>query len=105
MPLIRRIPKRGFSNTQFQTRPSLVNVGDLEAVFESGAQIDPAMLRSKGIIRRKGPVKILGDGNLTRSLSVKADAFSKSAEKKIREAGGTFEKIDDLGLRTKLKSR
>ncbi len=98
VPLIRRIPKRGFNNAAFRKEFSLVNVGALEERFGANAAVSPEALRSARLVRRDGPVKILGDGELTKPLAVKAHAFSKSAEDKIRKAGGTVEKIGD-GLR------
>lgn len=93
VPLIRRIPKRGFSNTAFRTSYVLVNAGDLETVFEAGAEVTPDTLRKKGMAKRNGPVKILGDGDLTKALRVRAHAFSESAKAKIVKAGGTAEMI------------
>ncbi len=91
MPLIRRIPKRGFRHSpQFQTQP--VNVGAL-SVFADGSEVTCAALREKGIL--KGPrdlrVKILGEGELGRRLVVKAHGFSVSARAKIEAAGGRCE--------------
>jgi large subunit ribosomal protein L15 len=95
MPLFRRLPKVGFSNAQFTRRYVVVNVGDLEEYFEKGDQVDVAQLRRKRLVQGPGDVrvKILGDGTLTKSLTVKADRFSKSAEAKITSAGGTCEVI------------
>lgn len=95
VPLIRRIPKRGFNNAAFRKEFSLVNVGALEERFGANAVVSPEALRSVRLVRRDGLVKILGDGELTKPLAVKAHAFSKSAEEKIRKAGGTVEKIGD----------
>lgn len=88
-PLHRRIPRmRGFNNI-FSRDLNDVNVSRLE-VFEAGTEVTPDLLLEKGIIRKvRDGVKILGDGELTRKLTVKANAFSKSAEEKIRAAGGT----------------
>src|SRR5262249_36286859 len=86
-PLQRRLPKRGF-NPPFPHRTAEVNVGSLE-VFAAGAKVDEKALREKGLI--KGPcdrVKILGDGALTKSVTVTAHSFSKSAAEKIAKAGG-----------------
>lgn len=94
VPLIRRIPKRGFNNKNFKTVYSLVNVGDLEVRFEAKAVIEPASLISAGLVKKEGLVKILGDGDMTKSFSVKAHAFSESAKKKIEQAGGTAEKLE-----------
>ncbi len=95
MPLFRRIPKRGFSNAQFRTVYQPVNVSDLEAKFEDGAQITPASLEAAGLIKNAGaPVKILGTGELKKKLDVQAGAFSKSAAEKIEKAGGQARKLD-----------
>ena len=88
MPLFRRLPKRGFSNAPFATRLATVNVGQLDG-FEDGAEVDPEVLLARGLIgKSEGGVKILGDGDLTRKLTVKAHRFSKSAKAKIEAAGG-----------------
>ncbi|HEY4741038.1 MAG TPA: 50S ribosomal protein L15 [Candidatus Acidoferrales bacterium] len=90
MPLHRRMPKRGFANP-FSKDLSIVNVETLNA-FEAGAVIGPEELALEGLVhaRRKG-IKILGDGDLKVALTVKAHAFSKSAQEKITAAGGTTE--------------
>jgi large subunit ribosomal protein L15 len=91
MPLIRRIPKRGFNNARHGTRYVPVNVESLN-VFENGARVDEAALRSIGLVNGPGDgVKILGDGEVTRKLSVSAHAFSASARAKIEAKGGTCE--------------
>ena len=88
MPLVRRIPKRGFNN-QWALKVVAVNVSDLEAVFEAGAEINPETLREKNLAKEKYDVlKILGDGELTKKFTVKAHRFSKSALEKIEKAGG-----------------
>lgn len=92
MPLQRRIPKRGFNNI-FAKEWLAVNVAALE-VFEDGATVDAAALLEKGIISKKGlPVKVLGNGKLTKNLTVKLNAFSASANEKITAAGGKAEVI------------
>ena len=89
MPTFRRMPKRGFSNARFATRYSIVNVASLERVFESEAHVTPQALREAGLIRNlRLPVKVLGNGELTKKLKVDAAKFSKSAEEKIKAAGG-----------------
>jgi large subunit ribosomal protein L15 len=92
MPLQRRLPKLGgFSNVLFKKSFLPVNVEALNA-FGSGATVDPDSLRSKGIVRKsRGQVKILGRGDVTVALTVKAHAFSESAREKIVAAGGTAE--------------
>ena len=90
MPLSRRLPKRGFTNI-FAKEYAIVNVSSLE-VFEDGVVIDSAALREKRIIRKEcDGLKVLGNGELTKKLTVKADKFTKSAEEKIVAAGGTIE--------------
>ena len=89
MPTFRRIPKRGFSNAKFATRYSIVNVESLESRFESGAHVTPQSLREVGLIRNlRLPVKVLGNGALTKKLTVDAAKFTKSALEKIQAAGG-----------------
>jgi len=89
MPLFRRLPKRGFSNTKFATRCEIVNICQLER-FEDGATISMELLSDAGLIDSiKSKVKILGKGDLTRKLQVTAHKFSKSAEEKITASGGT----------------
>jgi large subunit ribosomal protein L15 len=91
MPLIRRIPKRGFNNAEFTTAYVPVNVGELNQ-FEDGARVDETALRSVGLAN--GPklgVKILGSGELTKKLVVVVSAISASAKTKIEAKGGTVE--------------
>jgi large subunit ribosomal protein L15 len=93
MPLIRRIPKRGFNNTRFTTQYLPVNVGDLNQ-FEDGAKVDETALRAIGLANgRAVGVKILGNGELSKKLIVTASAFSASAKSKIEARGGTCEVI------------
>ena len=88
MPLARRIPKLGFKN-QWRKRFAVVNVGDLEAEFEAGATVDPEALRQAGLATGQyDRVKILGQGELSKQLLVRADGFSESAVEKITKAGG-----------------
>ncbi len=95
VPLWRRLPKRGFSNAPFKTEFSVVNVGQLNR-FADGDVVTPETLRETGLVKQpaSGGVKVLGDGELTRSLAVRADAFSKSARAKIEAAGGSVELIE-----------
>ena len=104
MPLIRRIPKRGFTNI-FAVKWSVVNLSDLERKFEDGEEVTAEVLAKRGMIwsryQRPGegsdkimvtrPVKVLGNGELTKSLTVKVNKFSKSAGEAIVAAGGTIE--------------
>jgi large subunit ribosomal protein L15 len=88
-PLIRRMPKRGFTS-KFPVEYQIVNVESLNAL--KATAINPVILLEAGLIKSKNrPVKILGDGEVTKTLSVSAHAFSKSAEEKIKQAGGTTE--------------
>jgi large subunit ribosomal protein L15 len=93
MPFFRRMPKVGFSNARFAKRYVVVNISDLEEYFEKGDMVNPAELRKRRLVSgsRDLKVKILGDGELSKSLTVKADKFSKSAETKITAAGGHCE--------------
>ena len=94
MPLSRRIPKRGFSNFRHALNYQTVNVKDLEANFEAGASVSFEELRARRLVdNNTKPIKILGDGELTKGLNVKAHAFSESAKKKIESAGGKAEVI------------
>ncbi len=91
MPLIRRLPKRGFNNAQFRTVYGTVNLDDLERVFDEGATVDQASLRDKGLVRGKlDGVKVLGRGELTKKLSLEIDHITESARKKIEEIGGSI---------------
>jgi len=88
MPLVRRIPKRGFHN-RFALTVAEVNVGRLDALFRDGEQVTPEMLVERGIIGgRYDVLKILGDGQLSKKLTVCAHRFSGSAKQKIEQAGG-----------------
>jgi large subunit ribosomal protein L15 len=93
MPLIRRIPKRGFNNAAFTIQYIPVNVGDLNK-FDDGARVDEAALRAIGLANGPGyGIKILGNGELSKKLTVKASAFSASAKSKIEAKGGACEVI------------
>lgn len=88
MPLVRRIPKRGFNN-RWALSVTVVNVGDLEERFETGDDVNPETLKVKSLAKGRFDVlKILGDGPLTKRLKVAAHRFSKSAREKIEQAGG-----------------
>jgi large subunit ribosomal protein L15 len=89
MPLIRRLPKRGFNNAAFKTTYALVNLGDLEQ-FEEGTHVTEQLLREKGLVNGKcDGLKILGRGELTKKLTVEADKFSETARQGIDKAGGS----------------
>jgi large subunit ribosomal protein L15 len=93
MPLIRRIPKRGFNNARHTVRYIPVNLEMLNR-FDDGARVDEAAFRSEGLANGKiSRIKILGDGELTKKLTVQAHAFSKSAQTKIEAKGGSCELI------------
>ena len=93
MPLQRRIPKRGFNNI-FAKEIVSVNVAQLEAKFEDGATVDAAALIAAGLIKKElDGVKVLGNGELTKKLTVKVNAYSESAKSKIDAAGGKAEVI------------
>lgn len=90
MPLFRRVAKRGFSNANFKTLYSVVNIHAIDSRFEDGAEVNPDMLVKVGLIRdTKLPVKVLGTGETTKKLQVTAAAFSSSAQEKITKAGGS----------------
>ena len=92
MPLVRRLPKYGFTNP-FRTEYTIVNLKTL-AELETTEAITPELLAKEGIVKRKGqPIKILGLGDITRPVVVQAHKFSKSAESKIQAAGGRAEVI------------
>jgi large subunit ribosomal protein L15 len=93
-PLFRRVPKRGFSNADFERRFHVVNLSDLDKRFDDGATVDAAALIEKGLVPdTKWPVKILGDGAITKKLTIVAGRFSHSAYEKIGQAGGTAQNL------------
>lgn len=92
-PLYRRIPKKGFTNAKFKTVYAVVNVEDFNA-FEDNAKITPELLKDMGIVKNQlAGIKVLGNGNITKKVSVRAHKFSKIAKEKIEEAGGNVEVI------------
>jgi len=94
MPLFRRVAKRGFNNNQFAADVAVVNVGELNEAFETGAEITPEILVSKGLVRSKfDELKVLGDGELSKKFRIAAHRFSASAEQKIAAAGGEIQRI------------
>ncbi len=113
MPLYMRLPKQRGSTSKdampigpFRTTTQAVNVRDLERVFEAGAEITPDALKEKGLIRTtRIDVKILGDGELTKALSVTAHRFSKSAQEKITAAGGSITALREEVERKSRKAR
>jgi ribosomal protein L18E len=99
MPLIRRLPKRGFNNAAFHKYYAIVNVSDLNA-FEAGAVVNEQLLRESNLIRGHfAGIKILGDGELKHGLKVEADKVSASAREKIEKAGGTIT-LREKGVKT-----
>lgn len=108
MSILRRIPKRGFNHNYWRKVYAVVNVGDLNEHFDNGATIDHAALKKAGLAN--GPVdgvRILGGGELSKKLTVKAHGFSASAKKKIEDAKGTTEIVagPKPPVRNKMKPR
>lgn len=91
MPLIRRVPKRGFTNI-FRTSYVVINVSQIAALEVD--EVTPELLTDRHLVRKGRPVKILGDGEIDRAVKVSAHGFSKSARAKIEDAGGTCEELD-----------
>jgi large subunit ribosomal protein L15 len=93
MPLVRRVPKRGFTN-KWAKVVAIVNVGDLEITFDAGSEITPELLRRSPLLgHRYDEIKVLGDGDLSKSFTVSAHRFSESAIRKIEQAGGTVVRL------------
>ena len=93
LPLYRRLPKRGFSNAKFKCEYAVINVSDLNK-FDNGAIVTPEILKDMGILKKQlSGVKILGNGNLDKKLTVKAHRFTASAQAKIEAKGGKAEVI------------
>ena len=94
MPLIRKLPRRGFTNADFRKVYTVVNVSDLNK-FDDKAVVDANALLEKGIVSKieKYGVKVLGNGKLEKALTVKANKFSETAKKKIQDAQGNFEEV------------
>ena len=88
MPLLRRIPKRGFTSP-FPKKYQVLNVQDLETLFKPNSQVTPEELANEGVLKRNLPLKVLGQGDLKKALQVSAHSFSSSAKAKIEKAGGT----------------
>ena len=92
-PLYKRLPRRGFSNARFATKYAVVNVSDLNR-FKDGEVVTPELLKERGIIKKQlCGVKVLGNGELEKKLTVKANRFTNSAVSKIEDAGGKAEVI------------
>ena len=90
-PLLRRVPKRGFTNGAFKTVYQVVSLESIERVFKNQKEVTLDALKIHGLVSGRAPVKVLGDGELTRSYTVTANAFSASAKAKIEKAGGKAE--------------
>ena len=89
MPIARRLPKKGFTNGRHKEVYAILNVSDLEVFFEADANVDETALRAVGLVKgSQTGVKILGDGELTKKLTVQADKISATAREKIEKAGG-----------------
>lgn len=92
MPLHRRLPKRGFNNYDFRDKVGVINVGDLDRCFEAGATVDEAALRTAGLLNgRCDKVKVLGDGEIEKALTLVVGNASASAREKIEKAGGSVQ--------------
>ena len=107
MPLYRRLPKRGFTNARFQKDYAVVNVADLER-YDAGTVVDMAALKkTRLVVGTYDGVRVLGDGALTKKLTIRADHFSKTAREKIEAAGGTTDLIPPpkKPVRNKMKPR
>ena len=93
LPLFRRLPKRGFSNAEFKVEYATINVSDLNK-FEDGAVVTPELLKEMGIVKKQlAGIKVLGNGELTKKLTVKAAKFSATAVEKIEKMGGKAEEV------------
>jgi large subunit ribosomal protein L15 len=92
MPLQRRLPKKGFSNYPFKVRYNVINVKDLVR-FEAGTVVTAELLREKGLIKRRGPIKLLSNGEVTAAYTVKIDRVSQAARSKIEAAGGQVQEV------------
>ncbi|CAN5472330.1 50S ribosomal protein L15 [soil metagenome] len=107
-PIHRRLPKRGFTNGRFKDEFAIVNIGDLDAKFENGATVDMAAVKKcRLVVGTFDGLRILGEGDVTKKLIVKADHFTKSAKEKIEAKGGTCDLIagPKPPVRNKMKPR
>jgi large subunit ribosomal protein L15 len=97
MPIYRRVPKRGFTNADFRTDYTIINVHDLN-VFDDGATVDLEAVLARDLASKLSPLfKVLGNGKLEKKLTVRAQKFSKSALEKIQQAGGSAIVLDEQG--------
>ena len=93
-PIYRRVPKRGFNNAQFTTRYAIINLSDLNKFFNDGDVVSEEILKERGIIKKRlSGIKVLGNGNLEKKLTIKANRFTSAAVSKIEDAGGKAEVI------------
>jgi len=93
-PIYRRVPKRGFNNARFTTRFAVINLSDLNKFFNDGDVVSEEILKERGIIKKRlSGIKVLGNGNLEKKLTIKANRFTSSAVSKIEDAGGKAEVI------------
>jgi len=92
-PLLRRIPKRGFTNGKFKVTYQVVALEAIDSVFKNKAEVSIEDMRIHGLVKGRRPVKVLGDGELKRAIKVSANAFSQSAKAKIEKAGGKAEAV------------
>jgi large subunit ribosomal protein L15 len=104
MPLFRRLAQRGFSNYPFKKNYQVINVGDLEKRYAEGDTVNRATLAAKGLAKGREPVKILGEGEITKKLTVAVQALSGSAKEKIERAGGTVRVIGSSSGKSAAKS-
>ena len=107
-PLFRRLPKRGFSNGRFALKYHVVNVGDLDMHYTDGEEVNEETLLAKGLAKKTlDGVRILGEGDVTKKLVIKAHHFTKSAKEKVEAKGGTCELIPPPAkpVRNKMKPR
>jgi large subunit ribosomal protein L15 len=105
MPLHRRVPKRGFTNI-FRVEYAVVNLDTLAEVFEAGSAVTPELLRERGLVRAsRAPIKVLGRGEISKALTIKAHKFSGSAAEKIAKAGGKAETLESSSKVEKSGSR
>ena len=93
LPLYRRLPKRGFSNAKFKTEYAVINVSDLDK-FEEGTVITPELLKEVGMIKKQlAGIKVLGNGEITKKITIRAHRFTSSALRKLEESGSKAEVI------------
>ncbi len=102
IPMWKRFPKRGFSNAEFMTHYAIINLKAIDARFQDGEEVNAESLAKLGLIRDSSqPVKVLGEGELTKKVAVTATKFSKSASDKITAAGGSVSVVEPTVYRPK----